>query len=158
MDFSKALEVRANTVERPPNAPKGHYRFRISKPPVFGSIESPKGNWDTVDIPATAIEPSAEDVDSDDLQKFGGAKSIRLRVKFMFDKADTDEGRAAFDRTKFRIVQFLTVHCGQPDNLTLRELLDQCQGKEFIGEVISRPDKNDADNEFAEIGRTGPVV
>lgn len=154
MNFAEALKVKAEAVERPPLAPKGHYIFKVTKR-SFDTIGN--GKWDVVDFQLQGQE-AKEDVDLDELSKFGGLKSVNLRHRFMFPKEESDEAQAQFKRTLFNLRRFLTEHLGLSAEGELRELIDQSIGNQCIANVQWRADQNDPEVFYAEIGRTAPVA
>lgn len=158
MDFTKALDVKAKDVEKPPVAPVGHYTFKVTKPAAMGDIDAAHFKAKTVSFPCQAIE-AHEDVDADELKACGGVKGVNLRVQFLFNEGPEPEDQANAEKTLWNMTQFLTVHLGQDEDQTLKELMDGVVNLQFVGQVNHRvPDKMNPENKFAEIGRTAPVV
>lgn len=155
MNFMKALDVKIEAIERPPLPPVGHYVWEVSKPAVFGDMAD--GKFDTLDFPCKAVEATA-DVDSDELKKFGGLKMVAQRVRFMFNNGDTEEDQANAARSQFNLKTFLTNHLGiAGDGITLKEAIDMAQGRQFVAPIQYRPDKNNPEVVYAELGRTAPT-
>jgi hypothetical protein len=154
MDFSKALQVDVEKIERPPLPPIGHYVWEISKPAAMDTIAN--GRFDTVDFTAKAVEATA-DVDTDELKKYGGIKMLTQRVRFMFNKGEEEEDKVNFQRTLHQLKTFLTVHCGLPSEGNLAQVIDAAQGARFMANIQYRPDKANPENVYAELGRTAPV-
>jgi hypothetical protein len=127
MDFTQALNIKTDEVERPPVAPTGHYRWRITKY-AFGEVGN--GRFDTVDFTMQAVEAD-EDVDPGDLQNVGGVAQVRTRNRFIL---------------------------GIAEGTDLKEAIDQSINCECLGNIQHRPDPQNAEIVYAEIGRTAPVA
>ena len=154
MDFREALNVKINEIERPPLPPLGHYVFKVTKY-EFGEVGN--GRFDTVDFRLQAVE-AREDVDQEALSTAGGLKSVSLRHRFMFNKGETEEDKANFNRTLFNMKRFLSEHLGLGDSGGLKEAIDSSIGQQVLANVTYRPDPNDPEIQYAEIGRTAPVA
>lgn len=154
MNFAEALQIDVDKIEKPPLTPTGHYRWKITKY-VFGDVKSAKGEWDKVDFNLKAVD-ALDDVDPTDLAKVGGTNMVGSRLTFMFDKDEGDEGVANAKRTLYNLKRFLTEHCGIEGN-SLRELIDNSKGAEFMANIRHREDPNNKGTYFAEIDRTAPV-
>lgn len=152
MDFAQALNVNTAEIERPPLPPLGHYVFKVTKY-EFGEVGN--GRFDTVDFRLQAVE-AREDVDQEALAKVGGVKCVSLRQRFMFNKGETDEDKAMFDRTLFNLKRFLSEHLGIEEG-ALKQAIDSSIGQQCLANVTYRPDPNDAEIQYAEIGRTAPI-
>lgn len=155
MSFQDALNVKVESIERPPAPPQGHYRMKITGY-KYGDISSDKGAWDTIDFQCQAIEAN-DDVDPQDLAAFGGPNMVKLRRSFMFDKGTDEEAVAKAKRTLFGVKQFLVEHCGLSETGSLREIIDSSKGAEFLASVKHRKDKNDPEVVYGEIDRTAPL-
>lgn len=156
MNFSDALNVDAGSIERPPIAPKGHYRLKITGT-VFGEMASDKGAWDYVDFKTQALSAN-DDVDPTDLDKFGGTNLVRPKLRFMFDKGEDNESAAKAQQSLFRMQTFLIEHCGiDGTGLKLRALIDKAKGAEFLGSLTHRQDKVDKELFYSEIDKTAPL-
>ncbi len=155
MDFTKALDVKLDDVERPPLPPIGHYVWKVSKQPTFDTVGN--GKWDTVDFPMRAVE-AREDVDPEELSAVGGVNSINSRIRFMFNKGDDEEAEAAFARTLFNLKNFLGVHLNMDiAGMELKQAIDQSVGNQCLADMKHRPDPTNPETIYAEIGRTAPV-
>ena len=155
VDFTEALNVKVEDIERPPLAPIGYYTFKVSKPPVFDTVG--QGRWEVVYFPLVATEAS-EDVDPDDLREVGGVSGVRVRKQFMFNKGDDDEAKAGAARTLSNLRTFLEKHLAMDiSGMTLKEAIDSSVGEQCMGEVQHRPNPEDPDNPFLDLGRTAPV-
>lgn len=153
--FADIANKKIEDVERPPLAPQGHYVFTISKPAAVGRIvESAKGRWEVVEFFATGSQ-AMDDVDPEDLEKFGGADRVRMTVSFMFPTEE--EKQADFQTTEFRFRQFLE-HMGMASDISLGQATGECTGHSFVGKVEHRPDPNNAEIFYAEIRKTMPIT
>jgi hypothetical protein len=132
VDFAEALSRRASDVEKPQNLPRGTYVWKVSKVPA--QSESNNGEWTIVEVPLQCVE-ATDDVDPDELEAFGSVAGERNRISFMFP---TDkEKKADFERTLYRLKEFLTRILGLEDNgATLRELLDASVNYQFIASAV----------------------
>ena len=155
MDFSKALDVKTDKIERPPLPPIGHYIFEVSKPPQLSSVGNDQ--YDLVTFPLKAVDLFGDDVDPDELKKFGGIKMVTSSHRFMFNKAEDEESQASNTRTLYNLKRFLTEHLGLEEGKTVRESLDEAVGQQFVANIQYRPDKNNPENIYAEIGKTAPL-
>jgi hypothetical protein len=155
VDFTQALDVKVAEIERPPLPPVGHYIFKVSKPAVFGDVGN--GRFDTVDFVLQGVE-ATDDVDQDDLASVGGPTAINLRHRFMFNKGDDEESKANANRTLFNLRTFLEKHLGMDiEGITLKEAIDQAVGQQCMANVQLRPDRDNPEIVYAEIGRTAPI-
>lgn len=155
VDFTQALNVKVDEIERPPLPPVGHYIFKVSKPAQFGDVGN--GRFDTVDFMLQGVE-AQDDVDTEALAEVGGPASINLRHRFMFNKGDDDESKANANRTLFNLRTFLEKHLGLDiEGVTLKEAIDQAVGMQCMANVQYRPDRDNPEVVYAEIGRTAPV-
>lgn len=156
MKFTDALDRKAEEINRPPVLPKGHYTFQITKEPEIEDFESTKtgDTFDRVTFAMAAVEAS-DDVDEDELNAFGNVQGQQLRKTFLFNTTDGKD--ADFDRSMFNLKRFLCEHGGLDEGMTLEELLASCPGVQMLGEVNHRPDPNDPEIIYAEIGRTAAL-
>ncbi len=153
MDFNKILDVKMDAVERPPLPPIGHYVFQVKKVPEINQKEG--AQWSSINFQCAAIEvyEDADDVDADDLKKFGGAKNVFSRYSFMFDSEDETQQA----RSKFALKTFLEDHLGIDPALTLKAALNAAVNKRFVGKLRHRADKQNAENIYAEIEKTAKL-
>lgn len=153
MDFNKALDTKASEIERPPLPPIGHYVFQVTKVPVQRESEP----WQFVEFNCrgVAVFEDADDVDADELEAFGKVTSIFTRKSFVFNTEDD----AAFAQTLHQLKTFCLDHLKIEggDKMTVKELLNASVNKQFVGQLNHRPNKNDPEQSFAEIGRTAPL-
>jgi len=153
MDFNKALSVKASAVEKPPLPPIGHYIFQITKKPEIK--ESETSPWSSINFQCQAVGvfEDADDVDADDLKKFGGYKNVFSRYSFMFN----DEDEVQQQRSTYSLTRFLVDHLGLDEDVSLMENLTASLNKRFVGKLRHRPDKNKPEDVYAEIEKTAAV-
>ena len=156
MNFADALNVKVGDFERPPLPPVGHYVWRVEKV-EFGDVAD--GRFDTVDFRLSAVSPG-EDVDQEALAEAGGIKGIRLRYRFMFNTGDDPESKANAERTFFNLRQFLTKHLqiDGAEDMSLKEAIDASIGAQCLANLQLRPDRENPEIMYPEIGRTAPVA
>lgn len=149
INFNDIGDKQLADIEKPPLLPVGTYRLKVIKVPE--STTSANGEWDIVNFNCQI----QESVDVDDIGAFpGDIRKQFQRVTFMFNKQDEAEFARSLDRLK----TFMTKHlkCADEGD-SIKQSLGKAMGSEFLGFVKWRPDKNDAENIFAEIGRTAPL-
>lgn len=152
MNFAEIASRKLADVERPAIPPVGMYRFQISKLPTMESIAN--GAYDKVTFICQAVE-AYENVDEDDLRKFGGPKNVTVTRGFMFDNNDEQK----FAQTLFQLKTFIEKHLqvDGADKMSITEALNASINAQFDGEVRWRADKTDKEVNYAEIGKTAPV-
>lgn len=151
LNFNDIAKKRFEDIKKPPLPPIGTYRWQITKAPAVETTKD--GNWDIVSFPCQAVEAQGN-VDTDDLQKFGKIDGIRLNKRFMFDKQD----QTAFERTEYDLKRFLGDHVKcYTEGQSLGEGLAAAVNQQFQGDITHTPDKNNAENFFANLGRTAPL-
>lgn len=148
MRFSASLDRNMEEIERPPVLPVGHYIWTVEDWSTEEVGKDPV--WDRLTFNCLCKE-ATEDVDPDELAEYGKYTGKRDRKVFMFNT----ESEADFARTEFQVRQFLET-LGISEG-SLGEALAQAKGRQFIGELRQRPDKNDPEVIFTEIGRTAPI-
>lgn len=155
VNFTEALDRKLEEVKRPPNLPVGHYVWQIEKMPDQEEFESRNtgDKFDRLTFQCVCVEAS-DDVDPDDLEAYGNVSGARNRKSFLFTQ-NPDE-KAAFERSEFQLKRFLE-HCGVDLSLSIGEGIAEAVGKQFLGEVKHRPDPNDPEIIYAEIGNTAEV-
>lgn len=155
MRFTEALDRKVEDIKRPPNPPVGHYIWQVTKHPDIDEIESKKNGqtYDRVTFTLQCVSPS-DDVDSDELAEFGNVQGYTQRKVFLFP---TDEGeKANYERTMFNLRRFLG-HLGVDESLELGGALAAAVNGQCLGELTHRPDANDPEIIYAEVGRTAEV-
>lgn len=155
MKFSSALDRKLEEIKRPPNLPVGHYVWQVMKHPEIDSFESRNnGNtYERVTFQLQCVEAS-DDVDSDDLAEYGNVAGAVQRKTFLF--SNSDDEKAAFDRSMFNLRRFLG-HLGVDEGISLSEAFAASIGGRCLGEITHRPDPNDPEVIYAEVGRTAEV-
>ena len=155
MSFQDALDIKLDDIERPPVPPTGHMIFRVSKVPVQSEIA--QGRFDTLTFQMQGVQ-AHEDMDPEAVASVGGPNAINLRKQFLFNKGTEEEDKANFDRSLYNLKQFLGKHLALDlDGVTMKEALEASVNAQCLGEITHRPDPNDPEIIYAEIGRTAPV-
>lgn len=154
--FSDSLDRKAEEIQRPPTLPVGHYVFQVKEAPEIEEFESAKtgDTFERVQYLLTCIEAS-DDVDPDELNDYGNVQGATLRKTFLFNVSEGKE--ADYARSEFNLKRFLVEHCGCSEDQTIAELLNDAVGNQVMAEVTHRPDPNDPEVVYAEIGRTTAV-
>lgn len=152
MNFADIAKKQLSEIERPPLPPIGMYRWQVTKIPA--AEDSGDKLWTSLRFPVKAIE-AYDNVDADELRKFGGIKNVVSSVQFLFDNSDTTK----FQQTEFRLKTFLEKHLQVENaaNMSLGEALTAALNCQCDGEFAHRPDKNDRELVYGEIRKTSPV-
>lgn len=152
MNFSEALNLPGDEIERPPLLPVGAYVWMVEKIPALD--ETPK-EWSFVDFPLKLVRPT-DSVDADALQAYGNLTNVRQRHRFIFDKND----ETAFKRTLYNLKRFLaeTLKVEGVENVPLKQALSQSVNHQLIAEIVWKKDKNDDEIMHANIGKVAPVA
>lgn len=150
MKFTDALDKHTEDVIAPPLLPVGTYVFTITKAHTIKETDA----WDILTFPAKIIS-AEDDVDEDDLEDFGKVAGQPSRVTFMFN-TDPEES-TSFQRSEFNLKKFLEKHCGA-EGETMGELMANAVNCQFLGVIKHRPDKNNPEVVYAEIGSTAPMM
>lgn len=153
MRFTDALDRKMEEVKRPPNPPVGHYTWQVKKHPDSDSFDSRNSGktFDRLSFQMACISAS-DDVDPDDLGEYGDVNGFITNKSFLFDNEDEQ----AFERSMYNLKRFLE-HLGVDPALSLSEALAACVGAQCLGELKHRPDPNDAEIIYAELGRTAAL-
>lgn len=155
MDFTSALDRSVEEIKRPPVPPVGHYVWSITAHPEKEDFESKKtgDTFDRLTFVVSAVE-ARDDVDPDELEAYGNVAGYKTRKTFLFN---TTEGKDTdFERSLFNLKRFLE-HCGLDLKGNLSEALADSVGAQFVGELTHRPDPEDPEVVFAELGRTAEL-
>jgi len=152
MNFTESLNRKMEEVERPPLPPVGHYIMQVVSQPELDLIESARTGkeYDKVLFPVEVVS-ACDDVDQDELSEFGNVQGIRLRKEFLFSRAEED--KQSYARSEYQMRQFLAEHLGLDAEMSFSEAFPASVGAQFIGELIHRPDPNDPEIIYAELGR-----
>lgn len=150
--FADTLQKTAETIERPPLAPKGTYVFVVTGQAKKTDRNSPNGSFEVIDIPLKGVRPT-EDVDADDLKAYGSPNSILVRKSFLFNTQD----EAAFRQTEFNLKEWLTTHLGQDPSLSIKELMNGMVNKQCLGVLDYRPDASNPEIMYHDLKKTAPI-
>lgn len=154
MKFSDSLDRKLEEIKRPPNLPVGHYTWQVDKHPDVEEGETREGKpYERVTFQMICVEAS-DDVDPDELEEYGNVQGARNRKSFFF--SNDPEETANFARTEFNLRRFLD-HLGVDESLALGEALAASVGAQCLAELTHRPDPNDPEVVYSEIGRTAPL-
>lgn len=154
MKFSEALDRKMEEVKRPPVPPVGHYVWQVAKHPDHEEFDSKDGkHFERLTFSLRAVQ-AGEDVDPDDLAEFGNVAGFPNRKTFLF--SNDEEDQAAFDRSMFQLRRFLEC-CGVDESVSIQEGLAAAVGGQFLGQLNHRPDPNDPEVIYAEVGNTAPL-
>lgn len=149
LNFADIANKKMSDIEAVPLPPVGHYRWKIMKLPEITTTTD--GKWDILRIPVRAVEA----VDVEDIADYkGDVSKIMQTVSFMFDKTDEVEFMKSLNRVK----TFFSKHvkcCEENDEIKVA--INNSVGQEFMGQIVWKVDKNDAEQMFANIGKTAPL-
>jgi len=150
MKFSDVLDRKVEDVKRPPNPPIGHYIWQVKKQPDSEPFESRNTGktFDRVSFQMACVE-ATDDVDPDELEEFGNVAGFVTTKSFLFDNED----ETAFQRSEYNLKRFLE-HLGIDESLSLGEALAASVNAQCMGELRHRPDPNDPEIVYAELGKT----
>lgn len=155
IDFNKALDVKAADVKAVPVPPVGHYVFQVTAIPS----QNTEGRWHSINFPVRAVSvfEDANDVDPDALKDFGKVTSIVNRKSFMLDSEEGTE--TDLINLQNQIKRFCVDHLKieGAEDMTLKQMLNASVNKRFVGQITHKPNKNDAEQMMANLGRTAPV-
>lgn len=153
--FADIANKKANEVEKPPLPPIGNYIMMVVADPAYSKKTSEKGTFEIWDFNFQGVT-ALDDVDLDELRKFGGAKGVRVRRSFIFNTDPNEE--AAFQRAEYEMTRFMVDHLkAGPESNSLTQLLGSCKGKQCQVEVGHRPDTRNPDNFYPDIKSTMPI-
>lgn len=153
--FADIANKKADQIEKPPLPPVGHYAMQVTNTPEPEKKTSDKGTFEIIDFQFQG-HTAMDDVDLDELKKFGGAKGVRVRKSFIFNTSPDEE--AAFAREEYNLKRFLVEHLkAGPDSYTLAQLMGAAKGKMCTVEVGLRPDNRNPDNFYSDVKSTAPI-
>lgn len=156
LNFRDALEVKVADIDKPPLIPIGTYRAVVTKIPSIDEVGEGEDGWDTVDFQLRLLEPLGDDVDEADLQAYGGlTESSTIRYRFMFSRSD----QHAQERSMYNVKRFCRDHLqiDGADKMNLKEMLNASVNHQCSVYVRWRPDKNDPEIQYNEVGKTGAL-
>lgn len=151
VNFKDALNVKMEEFKRPPLLPQGHYTAQVTKVP---EVLQEHDDYDYVDFQLKVLAPS-DDVDTQELQEFGGLNNVNRRHRFLFDKND----EVAFNRTMYQLKRFLLQHLQVEGNeqSSVNELLNAAVNHQCLIRIGRRTDKMDKEIQYEQISGTAPV-
>ena len=154
VNFASIANKKVANIERPPNMPIGTYRWAVTKVPIQGEVAG--GKWETLDFMLKCLGPT-EDVDPDAIKEYGDVTRRIMRLRFMFstDADDADKFLASEYRVKNFCFKHLQVE--ETSGMTFPEMLDASVNHQCLASVKWRPDPNDPEIIYDEIGKTAPV-
>lgn len=152
LNLNEILSATPDSVERAPLPPKGTYVMQITKVPEQRLIESDKGTWDSIEFQFRGVRPT-EDVDSDQLREFGDTKNVFARLSIMFPRDDQAGTATATERLQ----RFLFEHVGIPFGVSVKEALNNSNGKQVLATLDYQADRNDPDLLRLRVKSTAPV-
>lgn len=154
MKFSDSLDRKLEEIQRPPNPPIGTYQWAVEKTPAYEEFTSKAGDgFEKLTFLLSCVE-ATDDVDPDDLAAYGNVQGMKQRKQFFFPTGD--DKATEYARSEFNLRRFLD-HLGIDETLSLGEAINACVGSQCLAELTHRPDPNDDEIVYAEVGRTAPV-
>lgn len=151
MRLSDTLDTKAADIQRPPNPPLGTYQWQIRELPKEGQMSS-KGTqdnrWDTLEFSVVCIA-ATDDVDPTDLEAYGDLQKIRQRKFFMLDTTDD----VSAQQTLVNIKDFLLACGAMNEKDTIAEGIANSPNCTFLASLAYRPDPNDPEVIYTELGR-----
>ena len=149
MDFSQALHIKTDEVERPPLLPIGNYVWQVTKHPEVRKNKDQ--TQDIVTFPLRCVQPT-DDVDPKELKTYGDVTKAFQRKTFWFDLED----EVAFQKALWQMKNF----CNRTlkiEGATIQELLANSVNAQCIGAVIWKPDDKDSSIIYENLGDTAPL-
>lgn len=149
--FSEMVDRKAEEIKAPPLVPAGEYLLMGKKHPETAEIRVGDGTtYERVTFELVVVEPI--EVDEDALSEFGKVQGQNVRKQFMFN-TNPEEERSQ-EMTLNAIKRFLE-SCGCfEDGMTLAEGMAAFPNSTCRAEITHRPDKNDNERFYLEVGRT----
>jgi hypothetical protein len=155
MRFADIATKKLEETERPPLPPIGSYVMEVTAATIT-TRTSASGTFDIIEFSLKGVSP-LDDVDIDDLAKFGGAKGVIARHSFIFNTAPTEE--LAFLQTENRLKKFVREHLLLPldEAPDYSSIVALSKGRNVIVEIGHRPDKSEPDILYTEVKKTMPL-
>lgn len=149
VDFTQALDIKADAIEKPPVAPQGTYIWAVTKVPT--PTVSKSGEWSVLEFPIRGVS-AEEDVDVDDLEAFGAPSAMMNRVTFMAPTAEGAEFDAQRKAALWRIKRFIldVLQADVEESATFRELLNASLNCQFFGQAVWRP-SDDGEETYIDV-------
>lgn len=152
--FADIAHKKLDDIERPPLAPVGNYIFEVINDPQPVLKQTANGEFEVVDFQLRGLQ-AMDDVDTAELEVFGGAKGVIVRKGFIFNTDPAEE--ANFKRTEYEMKTFLEEHLQITEAEELTQAMAMAKGRTCIGEVGHRPDKENPDRIYLDLKKTMPI-
>lgn len=150
-NFNDIADKHVGETEKPPLIPIGHYRAMVKELPTID--KSNDEVYEFVTFKMQAYEPT-DDVDPQELADFGDIRAVTRNLRFIFNTQDEQ----AFKRTEYNLRQFLERSLGLDcASQGYKQAMSQSVGARCLIQIKYRPDKNDPEIRYDEIGRTAPL-
>lgn len=150
VNFADALDQDVDSVEAAPVIPIGTYVWEVHKD--FGTRKA-GDDWEVTFFPVKCVSPE-EDVDEDELEAFGNPAGEIQRIEWMSPTAAGKEGDRGRQNTLNRIKKFLVDVLQLDESGTMRELMAQAKGCQFIAQVSHSEYQGDTQ---VELKRAAPL-
>lgn len=154
--FTEALSKPVANIKRRPPPPLGHYVMMVSKmpnPPEEFASKTTGITYEKLTFPIVLVAPS-DDVDQDEIAEYNAewksVQGVPVRLDFIFDTED--DGK--FNDTLARVKEFMSKLGLDTASGQLNERLAETVNCQFIGEIKHRPDPQNPEVLYAEIGST----
>lgn len=141
-NFGAILDKPSNEIERPKPLPVGSYLCVVAGLPKMD--KSTKKQTEYVEFTANILQ-ALEDVDKEELEAIGGIQGKQVTITYYLT-----------DKSAYRLKEFMIDDLLIDEMETLRPMLDQTQGRQFIANIIHQPSQ-DGQAVFANVGSTAPV-
>ena len=149
-NFDEALDVKTDSVEKPPTLPQGNYIWKVSKLPTQNTSKS--GEWAIIEFPLVCVD-ATDDVDPDELAAFGDVSSAFNRISFMCPTDPTKQTEV--DRMLYNVKQFCE-NTLRAEGETLKELIANSVHCQFIATASWR-DSDDGTNTYVDVKSPAPL-
>lgn len=141
-NFGAILDKPSNEIERPKPLPVGSYHCVIASLPKMD--KSTKKGTEYVEFTANILA-ALEDVDKEALEQVGGIQGKQITTTYYLT-----------EKSAYRLKEFLINDLQIDEMATLRPMLDQTNGRQFIAHIVHTPSQ-DGQAVFANVGTTAPV-
>lgn len=150
--FADLLDRKAEDIKQPPQLPAGTYVAMVKKYPETTERSSDKGTFEILRFNMEVVEPY--EVDEDALAEFGKVQGIPLRNEFIFNTADDPDAERGRLGSLNRLKAFLSNLGAFEEGMTVQDGLTASVAQSCLVEVRHRPDPNDSERFYTEIGKT----
>lgn len=140
--FGAILDKPSNEIERPKPLPVGSYLCVIAGLPKMD--KSTKKQTEYVEFTANILQ-ALDDVDKEELDAVGGIQGKQVTLTFYLT-----------EKSAYRLKEFMIEDLQIDEMDTLRPMLDQTQGRQFVANIVHEP-SNDGKTVFSNVGSTAPV-